>query len=385
MKGEVKMDFRLTEEQELIRANMREFAEKYVEPIAAEIDEASRYPAEIMSKLAEMGWMGIPYPQEYGGGGADYLTFTVVVEELSRACAATGFTLSCHTALASGPIAAFGSEEQKKKYLTPLCRGEHIGAFALTEPGAGSDVGAGSTTADRDGDYYVLNGTKTFISNGPVADTFVIFASTDRSKGTKGLSAFIVPRETPGLRVGQHFLKMGIRASQTSEIILKDCRVPKENLLGQEGQGFRIAMQTLDNGRIEVAAQAVGIAQAAMDESIKYAKERVQFGKPIAAQQAIQWMIADMATDISAARFLTYHAAYLKDQGLPYSKEAAMAKPFASDMATRHTSKAVQIHGGYGYIKGQKVERLMRDAKITEIYEGTSEVQRIVISGSLLR
>ncbi len=384
-KGEVNVDFRLTEEQELIRANMREFAEKYVDPIAAEIDEASRYPAEIMAKLAEMGWMGIPYPEEYGGAGADYLTFTVVIEELSRSCAATGFTLSCHTALASGPIAIYGNEEQKKKYLTPLCKGEHIGAFALTEPGAGSDVAAGSTTADLDGDEYVLNGTKTFISNGPVANTFVIFASTDKSKGTKGLSAFIVPRDTPGLRVGQHFLKMGIRASQTSEIILKDCRVPKENLLGQEGQGFKIAMSTLDNGRIEVAAQAVGIAQAALDESIKYAKQRIQFGKPISAQQAIQWMIADMATDISAARFLTYHAAFLKDQGQPYSKEAAMAKVFAAEMATRHASKAVQIHGGYGYIKGQKVERLMRDAKITEIYEGTSEVQRMVISGGLLR
>ncbi len=379
------MDFKLTEEQELIRANMREFAETYVDPIAAEIDEASRYPAEVMAKLSEMEWMGIPYSQEYGGAGADYLTFTVVVEELSRSCAATGFTLSCHTALASGPIANFGSEEQKKKFLVPLCKGEHIGAFALTEPGAGSDVAAGTTTAELDGDEYILNGTKTFISNGPVANTFVIFGATDKSKGVRGLSAFIVPRETPGLRVGQHFLKMGIRASQTSEIILKDCRVPKENLLGKEGQGFRIAMQTLDDGRIEVASQAVGIAQAALDESIKYAKERVQFGKPISAQQAIQWMIADMATDISAARFLTYHAAYLKDQGESYSKEAAMAKVFASEMATRHTSKAVQIHGGYGYIKGQKVERLMRDAKITEIYEGTSEVQRMVISGNLLR
>ena len=378
------MDFRLTEEQELIRANMREFAEKYVDPIAAEIDEASRYPAEVIAKLAEMEWMGIPYPQEYGGAGSDYLTFTVVIEELSRSCAATGFTLSCHTALASGPIAYFGNDDQKKKYLTPLCKGEHIGAFALTEPGAGSDVAAGSTTADLDGDEYVLNGTKTFISNGPVADTFVIFASTDKSKGTKGLSAFIVPRDTPGLRVGQHFLKMGIRASQTSEIILKDCRVPKENLLGKEGQGFRIAMSTLDNGRIEVAAQAVGIAQAAMEESLSGPK-RGSVRKPISAQQAIQWMIADMATDISAARFLTYHAAFLKDQGQPYSKEAAMAKVFAAEMATRHASKAVQIHGGYGYIKGQKVERLMRDAKITEIYEGTSEVQRMVISGGLLR
>ncbi|NLV17482.1 MAG: acyl-CoA dehydrogenase [Syntrophomonadaceae bacterium] len=379
------MDFRLTEEQELIQANMREFAERYVDPIAASIDEESRYPAEVFARLAEMGWMGIPYSQEYGGAGSDYLTFTVVVEELSKSCAATGFTLSCHTALASGPIANFGTEEQKKQYLTPLCQGKHIGAFALTEPGAGTDVGAGSTTAESDGDEYILNGTKTFTSNGPIADTFVVFAVTDKTKGTKGMSAFIVPAGTPGLSVGAHFFKMGIRASQTSEIHLKNCRIPKQNLLGQEGQGFRIALQTLDNGRIQVAAQAVGIAQAALDESVKYAKERIQFGKPISANQAIQWMIADMATDISAARFLTYHAAFLKDQGRPYSKEAAMAKVFASEMANRHASKAVQIHGGYGYIKGQKVERLMRDAKITEIYEGTSEAQRMVISSNVLR
>ncbi|MGE5398349.1 MAG: acyl-CoA dehydrogenase [Chitinophagales bacterium] len=380
------MQFKLTEEQELIRANAREFAEKYIDPIAVAIDEESRYPAEVISKLAEMDWMGIPYPQEFGGAGADYLTFTIVIEEISRSCAATGFTLSCHTALASGPIANFANEEQKKKYLTPLCKGEKIGAFALTEPGAGTDVGAGSTTAVLDGDEYILNGTKTFISNGPIADTFVIFTVTDKSKGAaKGMSAFIVEKGNPGLRVGEHFMKMGIRASQTSEIILKDCRVPKENLIGQEGQGFRIAMGTLDNGRIEVAAQAVGIAQAAMDESIKYAKSRIQFGKPISSNQAIQWMIADMAVDIAAARFLTYNAAYLKDQGLPYSREASMAKVFASEMASRHASKAVQIHGGYGYIKGQKVERLMRDAKITEIYEGTSEAQRMVIANSLLR
>lgn len=379
------VDFKLTEEQELIRSNMREFADTYVEPIAVEIDEASRHPKEVFDRLAEMGWMGMIYPEQYGGAGTDYLTFAIVIEELSRSCAATGFTLSCHTALASGPIFNFGNEEQKQKYLAPLCKGEKIGAFALTEPGAGTDVGAATTEAVLDGDEYVINGTKTFISNGPLADTFVVFASTDKSKGTKGISAFIIPKETPGIRAGEHFMKMGIRASQTSEIILKDCRVPKANLLGQEGSGFRIAMQTLDNGRIGVAAQAVGIAQAALDESIKYSKQRIQFGKPISANQAIQWMIADMATDISAARFLTYHAAYLKDQGVPYSKEAAMAKVFSAEMASRHASKAVQIHGGYGYIKGQKVERLMRDAKITEIYEGTSEAQRMVIASSMLR
>ncbi|MGE5423228.1 MAG: acyl-CoA dehydrogenase [Ignavibacteriales bacterium] len=379
------MDFKLTEEQELIRSNMREFADTYVEPIAAEIDEASRHPKEVFDKLAEMGWMGMIYPEQYGGAGTEYLTFAIVVEELSRSCAATGFTFSCHTALASGPIFNFGTEEQKQKYLAPLCKGEKIGAFALTEPGAGTDVSAATSVADLDGDEYVINGTKTFISNGPLADTFVVFASTDKSKGTKGISAFIVPKETPGLRVGEHFMKMGIRASQTSEIILKDCRVPKANILGQEGSGFKIAMQTLDNGRIGVAAQAVGIAQAALDESIKYSKQRIQFGKPISANQAIQWMIADMATDIAAARFLTHHAAYLKDQGAPYSKEASMAKVFSAEMASKHASKAVQIHGGYGYIKGQKVERLMRDAKITEIYEGTSEAQRMVIASSLLR
>lgn len=380
------MDFKLTEEQELIRANMREFCEKYVDPVAVEIDENSRYPAEIIAKLAEMDWMGMPYPPEYGGAGLDYLTYAMVIEELSRSCAATGFTLSCHIGLASGPIYNFGTEEQKQKYLTPLCKGEHIGAFALTEPGAGTDVGAGSTTAVLDGDEYILNGTKTFTSNGPVADTFVVFAVTDKTQSAaKGMSAFIVPKDAPGFKVGEHFYKMGIRASQTSEIILKDCRISKENLLGKEGQGFKIAMQTLDNGRIGVAAQAVGIAQAALDESIKYSKERIQFGKPISKNQALQWMMADMATDIEAARFLTYNAAYRKDQGLPYTKEASMAKVFAAEMASRHASKAVQIHGGYGYIKGFKVERLMRDAKITEIYEGTSEAQRMVIAGNLLR
>ncbi len=379
------MDFKLSEEQELIRENMREFTRKYVDPVAVEIDENSRYPEEVIKKLAEGDWMGMPYPQEYGGAGVDYLTYAIVVEELSRSCAATGFTLSCHTSLASGPIFNYGTEEQKKKYLVPLAKGQKIGAFGVTEPGAGTDVGAATTTAVLDGDAYVLNGTKTFTSNGPVADTFVIFAFTDKSLGPKGMSAFIISKDNPGLKVGQHFYKMGIRASQTSEMILKDCRVPKEDLLGKEGQGVQIAMATFDHGRIGIAAQAVGIAQAALDESISYAKQRIQFGKPISKNQAIQWMIADMYTDISAARFLTYHAAYLKDQGKPFSKEAAMAKVFAAEMANRHASKAVQIHGGYGYCKGFKVERLMRDAKITEIYEGTSEAQRMVIAGNVLR
>ena len=379
------MYFKLTEEQELIRDNMREFARTYVDPVAVEIDENSRYPEEVIKKLAEGGWMGMPFPTEYGGAGVDYLTYAIAVEELSRSCAATGFTLSVHTGLACGPIFNFGTEEQKKKFLTPMAKGEHLGAFALTEPGAGTDVGAATSTAVLDGDEYVLNGVKTFTSNGPVANTYVTFAWTDKNDKRNGMTAFIVPRETPGLSVGEEFKKMGIRASQTSEIIFKDCRVPKENVLGKVGDGLKIAMNSFDHGRIGIAAQAVGIAQAALDESISYSKQRVQFGKPISRNQAIQWMIADMHTDITAGRFLYYYAAYLKDQGLPFTKEAAMAKVFCAEMCSKHASKAVQIHGGYGYCKGQKVERLMRDAKITEIYEGTSEAQRIVIAGNLLR
>ncbi len=379
------MDFKLTEEQELIRDNMREFARTYVDPVAVEIDENSRYPEEVIKKLADGGWLGMPFPAEYGGAGVDYLTYAIAVEELSRSCAATGFTMSVHTGLACGPIALYGSDEQKKKYLTPMAKGEHLGAFALTEPGAGTDVGAATSTAVLDGDEYVLNGVKTFTSNGPVANTYVTFAWTDKNDKRNGMSAFIVSRETPGLSVGEHFMKMGIRASQTSEIIFKDCRIPKDNLLGKVGDGMKIAMACFDHGRIGIAAQAVGIAQAALDESISYSKQRVQFGKPISKNQAIQWMIADMYTDITAGRFLYYYAAYLKDQGLPFSKEASMAKVFCAEMCSKHASKAVQIHGGYGYCKGQKVERLMRDAKITEIYEGTSEAQRMVIAGNVLR
>jgi len=379
------MDFKLSEEHQLIRASVREFCQKYVEPAADEIDQQARFPEDIVKKLAEQDWLGIPFPEEYGGAGSDYLSYTIVVEELSRACATTGFTLECHTSLACYPLFKFGTEEQKKKYLLPLCKGEILGSFALTEPAAGTDAGAASTTAVLDGNDYVLNGSKIFISNAPVAGVLIIFAMTDKSKGTKGLSAFIVPGKTPGLIIGKHLNKMGIRGSLTAEVFLKDCRIPKENLLGQEGQGFRIAMMTLDGGRIGIAAQALGIAQAALDESVRYSKERVQFGKPISTFQAIQWMIADMATAVEASRFLTYHAAWCYDQGLPYSKEAAMAKLFASETAVYQTNRAVQIHGGIGYIKGQKVERLYRDAKITEIYEGTSEVMRMVISGNVLR
>jgi len=379
------MHFKLTEEQELVRAGVREFCQKYVEPIAEEVDMEPRFPMENIKRLAEQDWCGIPYPTQYGGAGADYLTYTIVVEELSRACAATGFTLECQTSLASFPLFKFGTEEQKQKWLTPLCKGQILGSFALTEPGAGTDVAAGSTTAVLDGDSYVLNGTKMFISNAPVAGVFIIFASTDKSKGPKGLSAFIVPADTPGIKPGEHLNKMGIRGALTSEVVLKNCRIPKGNLLGGEGQGFKIAMMTLDGGRIGIAAQALGIAQAALDESIHYSKERVQFGKPISSFQAIQWMLADMATEVEASRFLTYHAAWCYDQGLPYSKEAAMAKLHAAETAARQTNRAIQVHGGIGFIKGHKVERLYRDAKITEIYEGTSEVMRMVISGSILR
>jgi butyryl-CoA dehydrogenase len=379
------MDFRLTEEQELIRKNIREFAEKHIEPIAAEIDENSRHPAELFRKLGEGGWMGIPLPAEYGGAGADFVTHTLVVEEVARVCSSTGFTVSFHAGIIGTTLAANATPEQKKKYLVPLAGGKHMGAFTLTEPQAGTDVMAVTTTAAREGDAYVIDGTKTFVSNGPHADTYILFCWTDRSAGRKGMSAFIVPKGTPGLLPGKHFDKMGMRSSQTSEVVFRKCRVPAENLLGKEGAGLAMAMTGFDHGRIGIAAQAVGMLQAALDESVRYAKERVQFGNPIARHQAVAWMIADMATDLAAARLLARHAAALKDRGQFFAREAAIAKLFATEKAMHHTVKAVQIHGGYGYIKGAKVEWLMRDAKIAEIYEGTSEAQRMVISASVLR
>lgn len=379
------MEFRLTEEQELIRANMREFAERHVAPVAAEIDQNSRHPAELFRKLGEGGWMGIPIPQEYGGAGADFLTHVVAVEEISRFCSSTGFTLSFHAGIIGISLYLAGSAEQKKRYLVPLARGQHMGSFALTEPGAGTDVMAISSAAVRQGNQYVLNGTKTFVSNGPIADTYIVFCWTDRSAGRNGMSAFIIPRGTSGMKPGEHFEKMVLRSSQTSEVYFKDCRIPEDHLLGKEGQGLAIAMQGFERGRVGIAAQALGMLQAALDESIRYSRERIQFGKPIARQQAIAWMLADMATDLSAARHLTYHAAWLKDTHQPFGKEASMAKLFATEAAMRHTVKAVQIQGGYGYMTGAKVERLMRDAKIAEIYEGTSEAQRMVISGKVLQ
>jgi len=379
------MDFTWTEEQELLRQNARAFADRYVEPIAAEIDETGRHPEALFRELAEGGWMGIPIPVQYGGAGSDVLTHALVVEEISRSCSSTGFTLSFHAGIIGMTLYLSGSEEQKEAFLVPLAAGRHLGAFALTEPGAGTDVMAITTTAARDGNDFVLNGTKTFVSNGPIADTYIVFCWTDRSAARKGMSAFIIPRGTAGLASGEPFRKMGLRGSQTSEVTFRDCRVPRENLLGREGEGLAIAMRGFDHGRIGIAAQAVGILQAALDESIKYSRDRVQFGKPIARHQAIAWMISDMATDLCAARHLACYSAWLRDNGRPFAKEAAMAKLFATEAAMRHTVKAVHIQGGYGYIKGAKVERLMRDAKIAEIYEGTSEAQRMVISGNVLR
>lgn len=379
------MDFRLTEEQELLRKTVRDFAEKEVGPSAAERDEEERFDIEIFYKMGELGLTGIPFPEEYGGTGMGNVAYAIAVEELSRVCASTGVTLSAHVSLGAWPVYAFGTEEQKKKYLVPMAEGKKLGALGLTEPHAGTDAAAISTSARLDGDAYVLNGTKIFITNAYYADVYIIFATVDRAKKHKGICAFIVEKGTPGFSFGKKEKKLGIRSSPTYELIFENCRVPKANLLGEEGQGFRIAMETLDGGRIGIAAQAVGIAQGAFEQALNYAKQREQFGQPIAKFQGIQWMLADMATRIEAARLLTYQAAYLKDAGLPYIKESSMAKLYAAETAMDVTVKAVQIHGGYGYTREYPVERMMRDAKITEIYEGTSEVQRIIIANQLLR
>jgi len=379
------MQFKLNEEQELIQAMVKEFAESEVAPIAAEIDRNHRFPEELIPKMAELNLLGVPFPEEVGGAGADNLSYSIVVEELSRVCASTGVIVSAHTSLGSWPIYQFGSPEQKEKYLQNLASGSKLAAFALTEPGAGTDAAAGKTTAVLEGNEWVLNGSKIFITNGGYADVYIVTAMTDPAKGTKGISAFIVEKDAPGFSVGEKEHKLGIKASSTTPLYFNNCRIPKDALLGEVGQGFKIAMQTLDGGRIGIAAQALGIAQGALDAATSYAKERIQFGKPIAVQQAIQWMLADMATEIDAARFLVYRASWNKDNGLPYSKEAAMAKLFASETASRVANKAIQIHGGYGYTEEYPVERALRDAKITEIYEGTSEVQRMVVAASILR
>ena len=379
------MNFELSEEQLLIRGMVKEFAASEVAPIAAEIDRNHRFPEESIPKLAKLNLLGVPYPEEFGGAGADNVSYVLVIEELARVCASTAAIVSGHTSLATWPIFEFGTSAQKEKYVTNLASGSMLGAFAITEPGAGTDAAAGKATAVVDGDEYVLNGSKIFITNGGYADVYIVTAMTDLAAGTRGISAFIVEKGAPGFSVGEKEHKMGIKASSTTPLYFSDCRIPKDALLGKEGKGFNIAMAALDGGRIGIAAQALGIAQGALDASIAYAKERVQFGKPLAALQAIQWMIADMATDIDAARLLVYRAAWNKDQGLPFGTAASMAKLFASETSTRVADRAIQIHGGYGYTESYPVERAYRDAKITELYEGTSEVQRMVIAGSLLR
>ena len=379
------MNFTLTKEQELVRQMVRDFAVNEVKPIAAEIDVTERFPMENVKKMGELGMMGIPFPTEFGGAGGDVLSYILAVEELSKVCATTGVILSAHTSLCASLINENGTPEQKEKYLRDLCTGNKIGAFGLTEPGAGTDAAGQQTTAVLDGDNYILNGSKIFITNGGVADTFIVFAMTDKSKGTKGISAFIVEKGFLGFSIGKKEDKLGIRASSTTELIFENCVVPKENLIGREGKGFGIAMKTLDGGRIGIAAQALGIAEGALDEAIKYMKERKQFGRPIAAFQGLQWMVAEMSTKIEAARFLVYKAAWLKENRQPYSVDAARAKLYAAEVAMDVTTKAVQLFGGYGYTKEYPMERMMRDAKITEIYEGTSEVQKMVISGSLLK
>lgn len=374
------MNFQLSEEHEMIRKMVRDFANKEVAPTVEERDEEERFDREIFDKMAELGLTGIPWPEEYGGIGSDYLAYCIAVEELSRVCASTGVTLSAHTSLAGWPVYTFGTEEQKQKYLRPMAEGTKIGAYGLTEPSAGSDAGSMRTSAREDGDHYVLNGSKIFITNGGIADIYVVFAVTDPESKHKGTTAFIVEKDFEGFSVGKKERKLGIRSSPTTEIIFDNCRVPKENVLGELGQGFKIAMQTLDGGRNGIAAQAVGIAQGALDASIDYAKEREQFGKPILVNQGVSFKLADMATSIEASRLLTYQAAWLESNKMSYSKESAMAKLMAGDTAMKVTVEAVQVFGGYGYTKDYPVERYMRDAKITQIYEGTQEVQRLVIS-----
>ena len=377
------MDFKLSKEHELLRKMYREFAQNEVKPLAAELDEEERFPKETIPKLAKLGMLGIPFPKKYGGAGGDNLAYAICVEEIAKTCGTTSVIICAHTSLCSYPIYAYGTEEQKMKYLPDLLSGRKLGAFGLTEPGAGTDASGQQTTAVLEGDHYVMNGSKIFITNGYVADVFVVFAMTDKTRGTKGISAFIVESGFPGFSVGKHEEKLGLHGSPTAEIVFQDCIVPKENLLGVEGKGFSIAMATLDGGRIGIAAQSLGIAEGALAEAINYTKGRVQFGKPISKFQNTQFTLADMELGCEAGRLLTYQAAVAKGEGKRYTKLAAMAKLFTSEHAMKTTTKVVQLFGGYGYTKDYPVERMMRDAKITEIYEGTSEVQRIVISANM--
>lgn len=379
------MDFNLTREQEMMRKMVREFAVNEVEPIAASIDIEARFPIETVTKAGEVGLMGMPFPPEWGGAGADYIAYVMAIEELSKVCGATGVIVQTHVALCTWPIFTFGTEEQKKKYMPDLTSGKKLGAFGLTEPNAGTDAAGQQTRAVDMGDHWLLNGSKIFISGGGIAETYIIFAMTDKSKGTRGISAFIVDAGLPGFTVPKKENKMGIRGSVAAELVFEDVKLPKDALLGKEGQGFKVAMSSLDVGRLGVAAQALGIAQGAFDKTVEYMKSRKQFGRSLDKFQALAFDMADMETRIDAARLLLYKAADLRQKGLPSTVEAAKAKLYCSETAMYVTTKAVQFHGGYGYIKDYPVERMMRDAKITEIYEGTSEVMKMVISGSIFK
>lgn len=379
------MNFELSKEQQMAKELFRLFSVNEVKPLAQDVDEQERFPVETVEKFKRYGFLGIPFPKQYGGQGADNLSYIMAVEELGKVCGTSSVIVSAHTSLCAAPIYEHGTEEQKQKYLVPLANGTYLGAFGLTEAGAGTDAAMQQTKAVLDGDNYILNGTKIFITNASYADIFIVMAMTDKSKGTKGISAFIVERNFPGFSVGKEEHKMGIRGSATCELIMENCIVPKANLIGKEGDGFKIAMKTLDGGRIGIAAQALGIAQGAIDETVKYTKERKQFGRSISAFQNTQFQLADMQARVDAARLLVYKAACNKDAKKPYSVEAATAKLFASETAMAVTTKAVQLFGGYGYTREYPVERMMRDAKITEIYEGTSEVQRMVISANMLK
>ncbi|EKN62966.1 acyl-CoA dehydrogenase [Schinkia azotoformans] len=378
------MDLKFTEEQEMMQKMVRDFAQTEIAPFIERMEEHDEFPAEILNKMAELGLMGITIPEEYGGAGMDYTSYVIAINEISKVSATIGVILSVHTSVGTNPILYFGTEAQKQKYVTKLASGEFLGAFALTEPNAGSDAASLKTRAVKDGDFYVLNGSKIFITNGGEADTYIVFAITDAEKGTKGISTFIVEKNTPGLIIGKNEHKMGLHGSRTVQLTFEDCKVPAENLLGAEGEGFKIAMSNLEYGRIGIAAQALGIAEAALEAAVNYAKDRKQFGKPIALQQGIGFKLADMATAVEATRLLVYRAAYLKAQGIPCGQEASMAKLFASRTAMEVATEAIQVFGGYGYTKEYPVERYFRDAKICEIYEGTSEIQRIVINRKLI-
>lgn len=378
------MDLKFTEEQEMMQKMVRDFAQTEIAPFIERMEEHDEFPTEILNKMAELGLMGITIPEEYGGAGMDYTSYVIAINEISKVSATIGVILSVHTSVGTNPILYFGTEAQKQKYVTKLASGEFLGAFALTEPNAGSDAASLKTRAVKDGDFYVLNGSKIFITNGGEADTYIVFAITDATKGTKGISAFIVEKNTPGLIIGKNEHKMGLHGSRTVQLTFEDCKVPVENLLGAEGEGFKIAMGNLEYGRIGIAAQALGIAEAALEAAVNYAKDRKQFGKPIALQQGSGFKLADMATAVEATRLLIYRAAYLKAEGIPCGQEASMAKLFASRTAMEVATEAIQVFGGYGYTKEYPVERYFRDAKICEIYEGTSEIQRIVINRKLI-